>query len=202
MPNFLTHVYTKLVMTIVILHTWQDKFKINNSSLYICVYIGHQRSVALVPYHTPLQSAYNQLQPAQSVCDQSLQYKQTAFTVPNAAAKSSEQTLTEKEVVTLLNLLHNHSDKWFEIGLELGFAPSELNLIRSMPILLNDAPVCYLTKLLSQWVQWPTAEHPTKPTVGMLCKALRTSLVGLGSLADKVQEDMKSLRASKLWVSP
>ena len=164
------------------------------------MYIGHQRSVALVPYHTPVQSAYKQ--PQQGVCDQSLQDKQTAYIVPNAAAESSEQTLIEKDVVRLLNLLHNYSDKWFDIGLELGFAPSELNLIRNMPLLLNDAPVSYLTKLLSQWVQWPTSEHPTKPTVGMLCEALRTSLVGLGSLADKVQEDMKSLRASKLKYSP
>ena len=53
------------------------------------------------------------------------------------------------------------------------------------------APTSFLQELLSQWVQWPTASHPTKPTLEALCGALRSSLVGLGSLADKVNEEMR-----------
>ena len=60
-----------------------------------------------------------------------------------------------------------------------------------MPLLLVRAPTSYLQELLSQWVQWPTASHPTKPTLEALCAALRSSLVGLGSLADKVNEEMR-----------
>ena len=134
------------------------------------MYIGHQRSVALVPYHTPLRSA-------------------------------SEQTITAEDIGKLLNQLNNFSDKWFDIGMGLGFAPSELNLIKCMESLFNDAPVSYFTKLLSQWVQWPTAEHPTKPTLESLCMSLRRSIVGLGSLADKLEEDIKSLGTSKCIVA-
>ena len=53
------------------------------------------------------------------------------------------------------------------------------------------APTSFLQELLSQWVQWPTASHPTKPTLEALCAVLRSSLVGLGSLADKVNEEMR-----------
>ena len=60
-----------------------------------------------------------------------------------------------------------------------------------MPLLLVRAPTSFLQELLSLWVQWPTASHPTKPTLEALCAALRSSLVGLGSLADKVNEEMK-----------
>ena len=90
-----------------------------------------------------------------------------------------------------MDLLHNFSDKWKEIGLILGFTQPELNQIKSDPSLyMSGAPASFLTKLLSQWVQWPTVDHPTKPTLGALCEALRSSLVGLGSLAKKVEREM------------
>ena len=59
--------------------------------------------------------------------------------------------------------------------------------------LLVGAPVSYLQELLSQWVQWPTEKHQNNPTLGALCTALRNSLVGLGSLAEKVEKEMKQL---------
>ena len=91
-----------------------------------------------------------------------------------------------------MNLLHNFSDKWNEIGLGLGFIQPELNQIRSDPSLcMSGAPASFLNKLLSQWVQWPMKDHPTKPTLEALCEALRSSLVGLGSLAEKVEREMK-----------
>ena len=157
--------------------------------------VGHQRRVALVPYHSPLQSADNQPQHDDlSVLDQSLQDEKTAYTAPSAAEKAIEQILTEKDLVILLNLLHDFSHKWFDIGISLGFFPSELNLIRTMPSLFMKAPVSYLTKLLSQWVQWPTAKHPTKANLKTLCVTLRSSIVGLGNLADKVEREIKSLK--------
>ena len=58
-----------------------------------------------------------------------------------------------------------------------------------MPSLFNTAPKSYLTELLSQWVQWPTTKHPTKPTLGAFCSTLR-NLVELGSLAEKVETGM------------
>ena len=90
----------------------------------------------------------------------------------------------------LMNLIDNFSDKWSFIGLGLGFIQPELNQIRAMPSLLTTAPKSYLTELLSKWVQWPTENHPTKPTLSTLCEALRSSSVGLGSLAELVEREM------------
>ena len=105
----------------------------------------------------------------------------------------NEQTLHKEDVDKLMSLLHNVSDSWYDIGLGLGFAPSELISIRGNQSMLMSAPASYLKELLSQWVQWPTMNHPTRPTLGALCEALRSPYVGLfGSLAaEKVQTEMK-----------
>ena len=110
---------------------------------------------------------------------------------------SAEHILTERDVVALLNLVHNFSDKWREIGLGLGFAPSELNQISSNPSLFMTAPASFQTQLLSQWVQWPTVNHPTKPTLRALSETLRSSRVGLGSLAEKVEREIKCSTTGK-----
>ena len=100
-----------------------------------------------------------------------------------------------------MRLLWSYSDKWEMIGLCLGFIQRELNIISGMLKLLLGAPVSYLQELLSQWVQWPTEEHQNNPTLGALCTALRSSLVGLGSLAEEVEKEMKQCATGKL-VSP
>ena len=99
--------------------------------------------------------------------------------------------LSEKDLVHLMQLLQNYSTKWNPIGLSLGFIQSELKTISGMLALLTGAPVSYLQELLSRWVQWPTADHPSHPTVGALCTALRSSLVGLGSLAQTIENELK-----------
>ena len=111
------------------------------------------------------------------------------FAVSSVAVK---QVLTESNIAKLMDLLHNFSDKWNEIGLVLGFTQPELNQIKTDPSLyMSGAPASFLAKLLSQWVQWPTVDHPRKPTLVALCKTLRSSLVGLGSLAEEVEREMK-----------
>ena len=104
---------------------------------------------------------------------------------------TAEQVLTEEDVVALLNLIHNFSDKWHDIGVGLGFAPSELNQISCKQSLFMLAPASFLTELLSQWVQWPTVNHPIKPTLRAICEVLGSSFVGLGSLAEEVEREMK-----------
>ena len=74
----------------------------------------------------------------------------------------------------------------------------ELRTISSMSRLFIGAPVSYLQELLSQWLQWPTDSHPSKPTLEALCAALRSSLVGLGSLAEKVNVQMKPITGNRL----
>ena len=91
-----------------------------------------------------------------------------------------------------MKLIHDFSYKWNEIGLGLGFTQPELSHnIASKPLLQAGAPTSYLRELLSQWVQWPTKDHPHKPTMEALCKALRSSLVGLEQLANEVEREMK-----------
>ena len=105
--------------------------------------------------------------------------------------------LSEKDLVHLMRLFQNYSTKWDMIGLSLGFIQPELNIISGMLKLVDRAPVSYLQELLSQWVQWPTADHPSHPTLGALCTALRSRLVGLGSLAEEVEKEMKQCAAGK-----
>ena len=96
----------------------------------------------------------------------------------------SEIKLTDEDICKLLELIHTGSSKWYDIGLHLGFF---------MPLFLASAPTSYLIELLRQWIQWPTQDHPTEPTLRALCTALCSSLVGLGSLADKVEKEMSQL---------
>lgn len=60
-------------------------------------------------------------------------------------------------------------------------------------------PTSFLTELLSQWVQWPTEKHPVKPTLNALCMTLRSSPVGLRSLANQVEMEMKHSSTGKGW---
>ena len=113
------------------------------------------------------------------------------FEISTASTVVSEQVLTDRDVGTLLNLIHNFSDKWDRIGLGLGFLQPELNQIVNNPLLfMLGAPASFLRELLSQWVQWPTVNHPIQPTLRALCEALRSSLVGLGCLAKEVEREM------------
>ena len=105
--------------------------------------------------------------------------------------ESDIKVVTEKELVTLLELIHTFSSQWDIIGMVLGFAPSELDKIKNMSSLFKSAPTGWLKELLSQWVQWPTLSHPTKPTMTALCTSLRSSLVDLGSIVDKMEMEMK-----------
>ena len=78
------------------------------------------------------------------------------------------------------------SHKWKEIGLALNFLDGELKGIEhSFPRATTQQ---LLTELLSQWTQWPTAEHPDVPTMEVLCDALRSGLVGQGALANDIYE--------------
>ena len=109
----------------------------------------------------------------------------------------TEQVILERDIAALLNLLHKFSDKWNEIGLGLGFTPSELKQIDSNPLLLMSAPGSFLRELLSRWIQWPTKDHSKQPTLGVLCETLRSSLVGLGSLADRVEREIECSTTGK-----
>ena len=98
--------------------------------------------------------------------------------------------MNEKDINQLLALLQSHSYQWNDIGVALGFLVPELNTIASMRLFVGNPQSC-LQELLTRWVQWPTDRYRSKPTLEALCKALRSTLVGLGSLADTVYQEMK-----------
>ena len=90
-----------------------------------------------------------------------------------------------------MNHLHQFAYKWREIGTALSFHHGDLeNISQTFP---RGTPQQLLTELLSQWSEWPTAIHSGVPTVERLCDALRSGLVGLGALANSLQDTRTQL---------
>ena len=67
--------------------------------------------------------------------------------------------LTEKHHPVLLKQLTKHSTKWRKIGSSLGFLPSKLEEIQAKPLLLDDAPISWLSEMLSVWLQWAPGDN-------------------------------------------
>lgn len=103
--------------------------------------------------------------------------------------------LDDKDISELMELCGDYAFRWNDIGLQLGFLNPQLHVIQSNPLLLINAPKSYLQELLSQWVQWPTKKHPEKPSLRVLCSALKA--IGLGALSEKVEKEMIVRREHK-----
>lgn len=86
----------------------------------------------------------------------------------------------------LLTILCNYASRWDDIGTALMFLPAELDNIRHGTQGLQQ----HLKELLAQWSHWPTTSHPDVPTVEKLCDALRSNLVGLGDVANELEENL------------
>ena len=96
-----------------------------------------------------------------------------------------------EDVSFLMTRLHHYAYKWRDIGTALNFLFAEMeNISHSTP---RATTKHLLHELLSQWSQWPTAEHRQDPTMERLCDALRSSLVGLGAPASELYEDRSNL---------
>ena len=105
--------------------------------------------------------------------------------------------INDSHVLALLQKMHNHSYMWREIGIALRFTEPELQIIQSTPALLNKAPFSFLEYLMNQWVQWPTDDHESEPTLEKLCTALKSSLVGLGRLAKEIENTLLQERTGE-----
>ena len=91
-----------------------------------------------------------------------------------------------RDVSFLMMHLHQYAYKWRDIGTALNFQHSELeNISHGFPRATIQQ---LLTELLSQWSQWPTADHSDVPTMERLRDALRSGLVGLGAQANDLYE--------------
>ena len=62
--------------------------------------------------------------------------------------------LSSVHLPSLLQQIHGHSAKWRDIGGVLGFTQGELDIIQASPSLFASAPKSWLTKMLSDWLQW------------------------------------------------
>ena len=108
-------------------------------------------------------------------------------TVPTATEpKEKELTrLSESNHLVLYTKLKEHSAKWRDIGLHLGFRPSELDVIHAKPLLLSDAPNSWLEAILSQWLQWAPGDQrgsTSYATLEQLIDALKE--IGLSMTLD------------------
>ena len=109
-----------------------------------------------------------------------------AVVVPRATEMVPTATECEEREITVLSednhsvlyrTLNKHSAKWREIGIHLGFHPSELDEIQSRPLLLSNASKSWLEAMLAQWLQWTPGDQRR-----------RTSCATLEQLIDVLKE--------------
>ena len=60
----------------------------------------------------------------------------------------------DKDLPVLYRKLIQHSSKWRDIGMFLGFSPGELDDIQERPPLYGTAPKSWLRAILTEWLQW------------------------------------------------
>ncbi len=99
--------------------------------------------------------------------------------------------MKSEDINFLMNHLHKYAYKWRDIGASLNFQHGELE---NISLSFSRAKTQQLlTELLSQWSQWPTADHPDAPTMERLRDALRSGLVELGAVATNIYELRNSI---------
>ena len=94
-----------------------------------------------------------------------------------------EQCNTIHHAVLLSQLITNAA-KWRDIGTHLGFQQGELDIIASRPNLHQEAPMSWLSAMLTEWLEWAPRDRRGSDhvaTLGRLRCALR--LAGLGRTA-------------------
>ena len=88
-------------------------------------------------------------------------------------------TLSEDDHKGLYEKLSKHSAKWREIGIYLGFLPSELDIIKARPLLLPNAPRSWLDAMLAEWLQWAPGDNRGSTSSATLT-SLRQALIKAG----------------------
>ncbi len=97
--------------------------------------------------------------------------------------EESEMVIRSSDVPFLMSHMYRHAYKWRDIGLSLNFQHGELENIATATTEREK-----LTRLLDQWAQWPTADHPGTATMERLHDALCSGMVGLGAQANDLYE--------------
>jgi len=82
-------------------------------------------------------------------------------------------TLTDKDLFVLLQILEPATPKWKTIGLALGFLYDQLTVIERKPMLIPEGDSGYIRDMLNQWLKWAPPNHEW-PTVTALATALQS----------------------------
>jgi hypothetical protein len=99
------------------------------------------------------------------------------------------ESITDEQLTSVCKILKKFPHEWESIGTELGFTTSEMEAIKSRPLLLSTAPLSWLNVMLSDWHQWaPTDSRGSKcyPTLHSLRTAV--SKAGLGRTAEDLDK--------------
>ena len=97
---------------------------------------------------------------------------------------------SEEHVPVLTEILANHCRKWNEIGTSLNLSDSVLHNIVVKMNLHGLGLVIFLKEVLQEWIIG-NHEHAKPPTVESLEETLRSKIVGLGSEANELQENLR-----------
>ena len=95
---------------------------------------------------------------------------------------------SERHVSLLTEILAMHCSKWYDIGTSLNLREDVLCGISAM-MHMYGIKIC-LKKVLREWVIG-NHEHAKPPTVESLEETLRSNIVGLGSEANELQENLR-----------
>ena len=93
----------------------------------------------------------------------------------------------ERHISALTEILADHASKWQNIGTSLNIPLGILNDIMTR-IHIEDS-IMRLKNVLQQWIVGVN-EHANAPTLNNLKIALRSKTVGLGLMADKLEDDL------------
>ena len=94
----------------------------------------------------------------------------------------------ERHIPALTEILAGQSSNWQNIGLSLNLPKNFLKDISALFYAGRDSRMC-LSDLLEQWIA-QTYEHAKSPTVDNLKNALRSQIVGLGCVANQLDDEL------------
>ena len=93
----------------------------------------------------------------------------------------------ERHVSILTEILVGRSAKWYKIGLSLNLPHNYLDQLTTL-LVIHGCEVC-LSKVLHEWIVGQN-EYAKSPTVENLKQALRSALVGLGDVANQLDDQL------------
>jgi hypothetical protein len=133
------------------------------------------------------------------------QKEDAAITAAAAAEPQAEERepkpkptkLSENNHSVLYAKLAKHSAEWREIGIHLGFCPSELNEIQARPPLYTTAPKSLLSAMIADWLQWAPGDQRGSTNYATL-EGLRDAVnkAGLSEAAQSITTEILKPTAS------